>query len=295
METPIVLLCHRRPEHLGRLLTSLAKCPEAKDTALHVYSDGAADAGEAPAVSAVRERLQHIEGFGSVRVEERPEHWGLSRNVIEGVNSTLSAAEQCIVVEDDLEVSPGFLDYMRCALDFYRGRGVGCISGYTPAVELPEAYPYSTYALRRNCSWGWATWARVWKEVDWAVADYPTFVKDRHARASFDECGNDLSPMLKRWHDGELDSWSIRFCYHLWRRGQCTIYPRRSLVRNAGADGSGSNVGSTARYDSPIAPSLSTTDFVPGVAPDPVILRSFKAHYDTSTLRHLRNWLSFRV
>lgn len=288
MRAALVVPCFKRADHLRRCLASLAACEQASETHLTLVCDG----GDEPTVAEVRQISHNVDGFASVNVIEQTEHLGLARNVIGGVNAVAQQHPRIAVVEDDLQVSPFVLKYLNSALDYYEGRGIGCVAAYSPNLTMPADYPYSTYVMRRNCSWGWATYADVWNSVDWQVSDYAHFKADPHQRASFNECGNDLSAMLARWHRGELDSWSIRFCYSLWRRGLATVYPRRSLVRNNGADGSGSNVPATKRYDTALAQAISLDAFVPGVAPEPQLLEQFRAIYNTSPLRALRNRLT---
>lgn len=291
MRAPLVLFAYNRPAHVARALKSLSVCEQASETALYVYCDGARGSDDASAVAAVRREVGRASGFASVRVVEREGNVGLARNVIEGVGEVIREHGVAIVVEDDLEFSASFLKYMNAALTFYAGRGVFSISGYSPEVVIPHDYASSTYVMHRNGSWGWATWREKWESVDWEVGDFDRFIRSGSRRKSFNECGNDLSPMLLRWKTGEISSWSIRFCYAGFVAGEPTVYPRRSLVRNCGADGSGTNMGQTERYEVPLAPHVSTSHFAEGVATDPRIVESFRTFYDTSSYRQFVNGL----
>ena len=66
-----------------------------------------------------------------------------------------------IVLEDDMVVSPYFLEYMNEALEqFVEDDRVISVHGYVYPVdfELPEAF----FIQGADC-WGWATWQRGWK------------------------------------------------------------------------------------------------------------------------------------
>ena len=291
MLAPIVLIVYNRPEHTARALKSLAASEGAKMTDLYIYSDGARRAEDEALVKEVRRKCHDAEGFATVKVVERENNVGLAENVISGVSEVIETHGRVIVVEDDLEVSGFFLRYMNSALDYYDNRGVFSVSGYTPDVEMPHDYQFSTYMIHRNCSWGWGTWKRCWQKVDWNVGTFDHFIRDAGRRGEFDASGTDLSAMLLRWKTGEINSWSIRFCYAGFENREPTVYPRKSLVRNTGADGSGTNMKATGRYATPLAANVSLSSFLPGVAPDSEIVSQFKRYYDCSAPRRVINML----
>lgn len=290
MPAPIALFAYNRPEHTGKCLESLARAEMAGKTDLFVFSDGARHGSEEQ-VARVRALCRAARGFASVQVVERDANMGLAANIIDGVGRVMRESGRAIVMEDDLTVSAFFLRYMNAALDFYAGRGVFSISGYSPDMEMPRDYAASTYIMHRNCSWGWATWKSEWDKVDWDVGTFDKFIRDGRRRRSFNECGDDLSPMLLRWKTGEIDSWSIRFCYAAFVAGKPTVYPRKSLVRNGGTDGSGTNIRATRRYATPLAANVGLQNFATGVAPDRRIVARFRKFYDTSAIRRAINTL----
>ena len=176
------------------------------------------------------------------------------------------------------------------ALRHYKDTKAFSIAGYTPPIDLPNDYKYDTYAVMRNCSWGWATWQDRWNEVDWDVKYFNTFFADDDAVSRFNTAGNDLSTMLLKQRQGLISSWSIRFCYASFVKQMPTIYPVRSLVTNGGADGSGSNVGSTSKYNTITFETLDEIRFCDALDANPLILKSFRKTYDTSVQRKMINW-----
>ncbi len=292
MPAPIILFTYNRPAHTSRVLRSLASADGAERSDLVIFSDGTREDGaDAKLVAEVRDLCRSAKGFGSVQLVEREGNMGLAANIIDGVGSVMRERGRAIVLEDDLEVSAFFLRYMNAALDYYENRGVFSVAGYSPDIEMPRDYSASTYMMHRNCSWGWATWRAEWEKVDWDVATFDAFIRDSRSRRAFNECGDDLSPMLLRWKTGEIRSWSVRFCYAGFTCREPTVYPRKSLVRNTGADGSGTNMRATHRYDTPLAANVGLRDFAQGVAPDPRITAQFRKFYDTSAIRRVINTL----
>lgn len=289
MDTPIIIFAYNRPAHLQRLIDSLHQNPECTDTDLYVYADGAKTDGDAN-VDAVRDVINKIERFKSVTPIFRDKNIGLANNIIDGVTSTINQHGAAIVLEDDLVVTPHFIKYMQAALNHYKDTNAFSIAGYTPPVDIPNDYQYDTYAMMRNCSWGWATWQDRWNKVDWDVKDFAEFFADDNAVNNFNAAGNDLSTMLLKQQKGQIGSWSIRFCYASFRLQMPTIYPVKSFVINGGADGSGSNVGNTSKYQTITMDTLNEIRFCDDLLPHPEILKSFRKTYDTSLQRRIINW-----
>ena len=289
MDTPIIIFAYNRPAHLQRLIESLRKNPECTDTDLYVYADGAKIDGDAD-VEAVKGIINKIEGFRSVTQIFRDKNIGLANNIIDGVTSTINQHGAAIVLEDDLVVTPYFIKYMQAALNHYKDTNAFSIAGYTPPVDIPNDYKYDTYAVMRNCSWGWATWQDRWNRVDWDVKDFAEFFADDNAVNDFNKAGNDLSTMLLKQQKGQIGSWSIRFCYSAYRLQMPTIYPVKSFVINGGTDGSGSNIGNTSKYKTVTMDYLNELRFCDSLLPHPEIVQSFRKTYDTSLQRSIINW-----
>lgn len=297
-EATVAIFAYNRSAHLERLLKSLERAEGAQETEVWIFCDGASRKGDEQAVAEVGRVARGEWKFRGTRVVSRERNIGLARNIIRGVSEVLEGEERVIVLEDDLVVGEGFLRYMNAALDKYEGEAVQSIAGYMPRIEIGHTYPYSTVALPRNCSWGWATWRDRWTGVDWEVGDFDEFARDVERRREFDRGGSDLSAMLLRWVTGEINSWSIRFCYDGFRRGMVTIYPTESLVSNGGADGSGTNVGRTSRYETAMAEGIDIGKMTGDVRVDEGVLKEFRRAYGCSVVRRFINrikYLAYRI
>ncbi|MCR5455958.1 MAG: glycosyltransferase [Bacteroidales bacterium] len=288
MHPPIIIFAYNRPKHLKRLVDSLLSNAECADTDLIIYADGAKTAGDTNVVE-VAKVINQITGFKQVTPIFRDKNIGLAANIIDGVTSTINTYGTAIVLEDDLLVTPHFIKYMREALIYYKDKKIFSIAGYTPKVDLPADYHCDTYAIMRNCSWGWATWQDRWALVDWEVKDFAQFFADSKAVSEFNKAGNDLSTMLLKQQKGQIGSWSIRFCYTSFRSQMPTIYPVKSFVTNGGADGTGSNIGNTSKYQTMTMDSYKEMRFCDNLDTNPHILKSFRRTYDTSLQRRIIN------
>lgn len=289
----IALFVYNRPEHTHRTLLALQRAKYANMSHLYIFSDGAKSNRDKYMVDEVRSICSSISGFASVEVVERQSNVGLAHNIISGLDYLFKQKDRVIVLEDDLLVSYGFIEYMVDALEFYSNKGVFSISGYTPNVMIPVNYSYSTYIVPRNCSWGWATWKEKWNKVDWNVSDFNSFICNNNLIKSFNKAGNDLTPMLLKQQLGIINSWSIRFTYAAFKLNEPSVYPIRSLIENNGVDGSGTNMRYSNRYMSIPVHQIESKYFVDDISVNNAILRSFSSFYNTSIFRSIINY--FRI
>jgi hypothetical protein len=248
---PVVLFAYRRPDHLRRALDSLAANPGADLTQVSIYCDGAKSSADREAVEQVREIARGVNdtnAFASIRVIERDHNMGLAKSVISGVTETLEAHDRVIVVEDDLVVSPDFLEYMNQALELYASNDeVISIHGFMYSV--PPVLPQTVFLRGADC-WGWATWRRGWELFE---PDSQKLLKelDRSPdRAQFDFDGAfPYRQMLKDQADGTIDSWAVRWYASAFLANKITLYPGQSLVENIGQEGSGTHSESATSHE----------------------------------------------
>jgi hypothetical protein len=248
---PVVVFAYRRPDHLRRALDSLAANSGADQTQVSIYCDGAKSAADGEAVEQVREIARYASEsgvFASARVIERDHNLGLAKSVISGVTETLEGHDRVIVVEDDLVVSPDFLDYMNQALALYANNDeVISIHGFMYSV--PPVLPQTVFLRGADC-WGWATWRRGWELFE---PDSQKLLKELDKspdRAQFDFDGAfPYRQMLKDQAAGTIDSWAVRWYASAFLANKLTLYPGQSLVENIGQEGSGTHSQSATSHE----------------------------------------------
>jgi hypothetical protein len=267
MLAPIILFVYNRPRHTEKAIAALAGNDLASQSALIVFSDGPRSEQSAEAVDQVRGCIRRVSAgamFAGVRLVEAPSNKGLANSVIEGVSAVLSEYGRAIVIEDDVIVSPLFLEYMNRALDAYEHDArVGWIGGYTVPAALPEDYEHDVFLSGRGSSCAWAIWKDRWEQVDWDVKDYRSFRHDPFKRARFNAWGTDRAMMLDDQMLGRIDSWAIRLAYHMCKHGLVAVLPRVSLAHNIGFDGSGTHGVTANGHDPALASTDERIEFVP--------------------------------
>lgn len=271
---PIALFTYNRPDHTQQAVESLLTNAEAKYSDLYIFSDGPKNDKAVEGVKANREYIRSLkaanndinspslnrEGRGgsflSVTIVEREKNWGLANSLIAGITEVINKYGRVIVVEDDLVLSPYFLQFMNEALEKYKDDDrVGTITAYVPPIkeQLPE-----TFFLMYFMCWGWATWKRAW---DLLEKDPRPLLKGlRFKKTKFDVGGGVGNyGNLYCQKVGLVDSWYVRYYASLFLKGKLSFYPGHSLATNDGLDGTGVHCGkgmqttySTICYDRPI-------------------------------------------
>ena len=140
---PVILFAYNRPNHIKRTIDSVLKNKEARESDLFVFSDAPKREDDKLKVEQLRKYLYTVNQFHSVTIIEREFNYGLGKNIIDGVTKIVQTYGKVIVLEDDLIVSPYFLEYMNEGLDIYENDDkVISIHGYVYPVKekLPETF-----------------------------------------------------------------------------------------------------------------------------------------------------------
>jgi len=235
---PIALFVYNRPGHTRRTLAYLQKNLLAEESRLFIFSDGAKTAADNEKVEEVRTLLQEVTGFKSVKVINQEENLGLANSIISGVTKLVNEFGKVIVFEDDLLSSPYTLQYFNEALTKYEHDGaVMHIGAYMFALDdkaLPETFFY-----RIATSWGWATWARAWKNFEPDIDQLmPRFDKQKINQFSVEGTMN-FWKQMQEFKAGKNNSWAIRWYASIFLKGGLSLNPSHSLVHNIGHDGTG--------------------------------------------------------
>ncbi|RAJ73485.1 glycosyl transferase family 2 [Chitinophaga dinghuensis] len=242
---PIIFMAYKRPELTRRALESLAANPEAAESELFVFADGPKDNAteqDLQQIAATRQVIRSRDWCGMVHLQEKVKNEGLANSVIHAVTDVLDKHGRAIILEDDLVLSPCFLQYMNAALEMYEDEAmVASIHGYVYPVKehLPE-----TFFIRGADCWGWATWSRAWKQFEPDGSKLYDAIRLKGESAAFNFDNNyDYMKMLHKQTTGKNDSWAVRWYASAFLKNMVTLYPGASLVQNIGMDASGTHMG----------------------------------------------------
>lgn len=243
---PIAIFTYNRPNHTDRLLDSLARNARLEACNLFIFCDGPRKPDHIAGVEASRRVVRQWAGRLGAQVIERAENLGLARSIAGGVSDLCAQYGRVIVLEDDMVLSPDFLNYMLQGLDRYQDDpAVYQISGHMFPVAHP-ARP-ATFFLPLTTTLGWATWDRAWQVFSWEPPGVLDHLGDADFRRLFDLDGcYPYSAMLEQRLAGLNDSWAILWWYTVFTLGGLVLYPRVSLVQNLGFDGTGVHSGTSS-------------------------------------------------
>lgn len=239
---PILLFVYNRPEHTRQAAESLRQNALAADSVLYIYSDAARSEKDKPDVDKVRAYIHSMKGFAKIKIIERDKNFGLANNIIEGVSTLVNQYGRVIVLEDDLVVSPYFLQFMNEALETYKDEEK---VGHIHACEffMNDSLP-DTFLIKFVGSWGWGTWDRAWRYFNQDGVALLKELKERNLTRAFDfNNAYGFTRMLRRQIKGLNNSWAIRWNASLFLRDCYSLNVGKTLVQNTGFDGSGTHCG----------------------------------------------------
>lgn len=243
----IPTLC--RYEHFRRCVNSLLQNTHANKTELVIALDYPPSDKYMSGYNKISEFLNSIEGFAKVTVIRHKENKGAIANWKFLMNYLFSISDSIIMTEDDNEFSPCFLDYMNKALEKYKNNPkVYWVTGY--------AHPYMENTTANNvlfkhgvCALGMGLWRD--KEQIYQQKDYKYFEGEVTNLKR-------LWNVLKRYPlgiPGEISMLYKKVDYSDIRKGifcrtedVFQLWPRVSMIRNWGFDGSGEHCGNDPKF-----------------------------------------------
>lgn len=242
---PILLFVYERPIHTQKVLKSLIQNNEVKDSILYVFADGAKNDNnkiELENISSVKQIINSYKNnFKEIFLIERNSNWGLANNVIDGISTVLNIHLKVIVLEDDIIVSKGFLNYMNSSLlNYENDHEVATIQGFQFPIKFNKNIEtYFDYAV--GC-WGWATWKNRWDFFEHDGKKLWDIINESKQWRKFNI--NNTYPfkeLLENQIIVKNDSWAIRWYASIFIHNMINLYPTKSLTINIGNDGSGNH------------------------------------------------------
>lgn len=245
---PVTIFGFNRPNHLRSCLESLVANKNSKSHKYFLFVDGPRTKLEKTIVQQVIEVANQFQQKIDLEIIISKDNKGLSKSIISGITTISNLYDSIIVVEDDLELHPEFLNFMSENLHLYRdSESVASIQGFTYPISLGSV---ECYFLKGADCWGWGTWRRNWKLLEIDSNKMISQLRSSKLTREFDLDGAfPYSRMLERQARGEVDSWAIRWHASMFLLGKLSLYPSQSLVRNNGFDGSGTHKSASDKED----------------------------------------------
>lgn len=232
--TPILFMVFNRPEQAMKVFDKIRLVKPIK---LFVASDGPRDhvIGESDIVSSLRNSiLSNIDWECEVETLFRENNLGCKWAVSGAISWFFSKVDKGIILEDDCVPDLTFFPYCEELLLAYEEReDVYMISGDSRGLKALQSNVQIAFC-KYPMIWGWATWARVWKNYDVNMSDWPLRkheVINRFTRSSTRKFW--VKAFDAVYYEG-YDTWDYQFCYLFLLNGGKCIVPNKNLVSNIG-------------------------------------------------------------
>lgn len=235
-EAAVVLFVFNRPDHTKEVLKGLKKNKIKK---LYVFGDGARTEEEKKQVEEVRDLIKNID-WCEIEVNFSDSNKGLANSVIQGVSYIFTKGyDSVIVLEDDCVPAENFISFMNQALCYYNNDDeVMHVSGF--GLPIKKYTNADSYFTPYPCSWGWGTWSKYWNKCNFDnTEEYKCLLQNKDEIREFNYAGEAFSDFLRLQLEGKVNSWLIRWYFHIFKNeGKC-VWVYDSLIKNEGFDGSG--------------------------------------------------------
>ena len=238
---PIILFVYNRPWHTEQTLEALSKNHLADKSILYIYCDGPrqnATKEDKKNIADVRKVIRKKQWCKEIIIKERDKNLGLAASVIKGVTEVIEIHGRVIVLEDDILTGTYFLKFMNDGLNIYQSEArVFGISGYR--FPTTKNIKKETFFLPIMSSWGYGTWKERWNKIDFDGINLLNIIEFKQVGKQLNFGRLKYYQMLKDQVDGNNDSWAIRFYVSMFLNNGVFLYPKKSLLKNIGFDGTG--------------------------------------------------------
>jgi hypothetical protein len=241
MNSPIAVFLYNRPDKSYSCLKSLSQNPGFNDSPLYIFIDGPKSYKDKNQIEAVKKVVTDFEFKNLKKVQASNSNKGLANSIFQGVEEILNLYDTVIVIEDDLILSPLFLNFMNKCLKKYNTNDIYQVSGYIWGGSLKNTN--RPFLIPNVNSWGWATWKSKWINFQLGKINNEN-LNDFDNKTIYDfnlKNSYNYFKILKKHIRGKVDSWAIQWYYFVFINKGYTIYPPTSLLVNNGMDGSGTH------------------------------------------------------
>lgn len=246
MDISVLLLFFNRPDAFGQVFAEVRK---AKPARLFLYQDGPRGERDIAGIEACRKiaegidwpcevhRLYQERNYGCDPSEELSQRWAFSQT------------DKCIVLEDDAVPSQSFFPFCKEMLDRYADDDrITMVAGFN-TDETTDYCPNSYFFTSVFSIWGWASWARVFRQRE---EDYG-FMRDDYAMRCLRSLHRNrrMRPNMLRMFADHAASGTLYYETIFWAamllNNGLAIMPRVNMIRSVGATADSTHFTATAQ------------------------------------------------
>ncbi len=251
---PVIILTLNRYEHLKRCLESLSSNTWAEMTEVYISVD-------------YPTKEEWVDGYNKIIKYLNEKKWNFKKVNIYIQETNLGAPENCkflrekafekydrvIMMEDDIETSPNFLEYMNQCLEYgEKDEKCHCVCSWSRNLKLKEDAPYTIYKGVNFCGWGVGIWKNKYKKMENEISfSWLDSVTDSVFKMSklyqkkyhlfylfFNDYVLRYNPVFQ-YKNGDIRPCDMIQSTYMIMNDLYAIYPVVSKCRNHGFDGTG--------------------------------------------------------
>ena len=239
--TPVLFIVFNRPQETKQVFEAIRQRAPAY---LYIAADGPRDnkAGEKELCEQVRQIVAAVDWPCEVKTFLREQNAGCRRAVSEAITWFFSHVEQGIILEDDCLPDASFFTYCQVLLEKYKDdESIISIGGTNLGYRFEGNHSYA-FARFMNM-WGWATWKRAAKMVDYNMQHWKKlpfknlFLQKKLQRDIFKLDYN----WIKFWKNyfnltasGAMDTWDYQWIFTQLLYKKLSVFPAQNLIKNIG-------------------------------------------------------------
>ena len=240
---PVLLLIFNRPKATMMVFDEIKKY---RPKQLFVAADGPMKGNGYSKIRCEQARkiTEKIDWKCEVKRLYRNKNMGLKASIYEALNWFFNNVEEGIILEDDCVPDMSFFRFCGKMLKKYKNdRRVMHIGGsnFLPSeMQKREGYYFSKYSN----VWGWATWRRAWKKMDFSMRNWYKFEKSTKFKLILPNYWEQKYWIIfaNALKNGKINSWAYRWLFSIWENEGISISPGVNLVKNVGLTGGGTHV-----------------------------------------------------
>lgn len=235
LTTPVAFLVFNRPDTTRMVFEEIRR---ARPPKLLVVADGprADKAGEAEKCETVRGIIDSVDWPCEILRNYSKVNLGCKVRVSSGIDWVFEQVEEAIILEDDCLPHPTFFRFCEELLIKYRhDMRIGMISGNNFQFGRKRTN-YSYYFSRHFHIWGWASWARAWKNYDvemrlWPEISNGNWLKDIIKSRRDIKLWNNIFCSV---YENKINTWDFQWTFSCLINNSLSILPNINLVSNIG-------------------------------------------------------------
>lgn len=233
-ESPVLLMIFNRPILTRSVLESVKAAAPRR---LYIAADGPRDgvADDIVRCADTRRLVELIDWDCEVKLQFQESNLGVGAGVKAAIDWFFKNEERGIILEDDTVPTIDFFKFCDEMLARYHDDDrIGSVCGTNSSDYSPD---HSSYFFARGCRvWGWASWARSWKnfdfELSWLRESQASSIRENLGTTEVSRKIWDLN--FKSVQHGRIDTWDWQWVASLASQNQLSVYPSKNLVSNIG-------------------------------------------------------------